>query len=117
MYEEFKEKFWVQIKAYHQHLKKYYDKKVRIQAFKEGELVLKCVMHRNQEQGVGMLGLVWEGPYRITGTKGNYAYYVESLNYEQILRLWNIARLKKIIMFKMCIKSCIIKEKNIILFQ
>lgn len=56
MFKELQEKVWMQIEAYQQQLKKYYDKKVRPRAFKVRELVLRHVMQRNQEQRVAKLG-------------------------------------------------------------
>ena len=66
--------------------------KVIKREFEIGSLVLR----RNQKDSrEGKLAANWEGPYRVHGTTGTGAYYLEQLDGEPLPRPWNAAKLKQ----------------------
>lgn len=55
----------LRVVAYKQCSAWYYNSKVKSQAFKVGDLVLRKLMQNTQEQNTKVLGLNLEGPYQI----------------------------------------------------
>ena len=57
--------------------------------------MLHHVFLNTQEQGVGVLGLSWEGPYRVLGTLKPEVYKRETLDGKRINNPWNAEHLMK----------------------
>ena len=62
---EKKEQILKRSAAYQQRVARYYNQKVRIQQFRVGDWVLKRVNQNTKDSAQGVLGLNWEGPYRV----------------------------------------------------
>ncbi|GJU94002.1 reverse transcriptase domain-containing protein [Tanacetum coccineum] len=70
---------------YKQHVKKYYNKKMRHVQFKVGEFVLR----RNEVSraaNTGKLGPTWEGPYKVIQAFQSGAYKLSNMEGEEIPR-------------------------------
>jgi hypothetical protein len=62
---------------------RWYDKKVKIKEFSQGDLVWKLILSiGSRDQKYGKWSPMWEGPYRISQFPGN-AYILETLEGEK----------------------------------
>ena len=82
--------------AYYQHkLKQGYDTNVKLRLLAVGDLVLRKVLGTTKNPAWGKLGPNWEGLYQITSVVGISAYYLEDLDKNTVLHLWNVNNLKR----------------------
>ncbi|XP_074373751.1 uncharacterized protein LOC141714112 [Apium graveolens] len=72
--EETRENSQLRLAAYQQRAARYYNKKVKGQLLKVGDLVLRKVMPNTKNPHHRMFGANWEGPYKIKAIlwKGTY---------------------------------------------
>ncbi|XP_074327500.1 uncharacterized protein LOC141665415 [Apium graveolens] len=63
--EETKESSQLRLATYQQRAARYYNKKVKGQLLKVGDLVLRKVMPNTKNPQYGVFGANWEGPYKI----------------------------------------------------
>ena len=84
--EERRESAIVQLTYYQHKLKQGYDANVKLRPLVPGDLVLRKVLSTAKNPVWGMLGLNWEGPYRITVEDGIRAYFLEDLDEHVIPR-------------------------------
>ncbi|XP_074362927.1 uncharacterized protein LOC141703259 [Apium graveolens] len=63
--EETRENSQLRLAAYQQRAARYYNKKVKGQLLKVGDLVLRKVMPNTRNAQHGVFGANWEGPYKI----------------------------------------------------
>ncbi|XP_074336963.1 uncharacterized protein LOC141674137 [Apium graveolens] len=63
--EEARENSQLRVAAYQQRVIRYYNKKVKGQLLKVGDLVLRKVMPNMKNPRHGVFGVNWEGPYKI----------------------------------------------------
>ncbi|XP_024016116.1 uncharacterized protein LOC112089278 [Eutrema salsugineum] len=92
---EKRDKALIRIQNYQQATARYYNKNVRSQRFKAGELVLRKVFQNTAEKNAGKLGANWEGPYKVTKVVRLGVYELATLADEAIPRSWNAMHLKK----------------------
>ena len=60
-----------------------------------GDLVLRRFFLNMKEQGVGVLGQNWEGPYRVQGALKLGVYELETLDGKCINNPWNVEHLRR----------------------
>ena len=74
----------------------YYDKKVKVKRFNEGELVWKLVLPiGSKDNKYGKWSPNWEGPYRVNQCALGNAYILETLEGEKFPKALNGKYLKK----------------------
>ncbi|GJV39994.1 reverse transcriptase domain-containing protein [Tanacetum coccineum] len=73
---------------------KYYNARVRGVTFRPGDFVYRSNDASHAVEG-GKLSPKWEGPYEVTEALGDGAYKQRSTDETFLLRMWNIANLKK----------------------
>ena len=81
--------------AYQQKVAAYYNRKVRLQIFKEGSLVLRKIFENTADKGAEKFQANWEGPYVVSKANENGSYHLQTLNGTPLLRSWNVANLKQ----------------------
>ena len=74
---------------------KHYNTKVKPRHFQIGDLVLRKVTMTTRDPAQGLLGLNWEGPYRIVDYHRKGTYHVETLHGQRLHHLWNTEHLRK----------------------
>jgi hypothetical protein len=75
---------------------RWYDKKVKIRSFPQGELVWKLVLPiGTKDSRFGKWSPTWEGPFRINRCALGNAYILETLEGEEFPRALNVKYLKK----------------------
>jgi hypothetical protein len=70
-------------------MSQYYNSKVKVRTFKEGQLVMRKV-----QNPTGKFTPKWEGPYIISEVLGKGAYSLKDLDGNPIPRAWSIVNLK-----------------------
>ena len=81
--------------AYFQHkLKQGYYANVKLIPLAPGDLVLRKVLGTVKNPAWRKLGPNWEGLYCITSVVGIGAYYLEDLDENTVLHLWNVNNLR-----------------------
>ncbi|XP_074380701.1 uncharacterized protein LOC141721586 [Apium graveolens] len=93
--EEARENSQLRLVAYQQRAARYYNKKVKGQLLKVGDLVLKKVIPNTKNPQHGVFGANWEGPYKIKAIIWKGTYHVEDLEGKLISRAWNTEHLRK----------------------
>ena len=93
--EERREEARAKMAIYKQAAERYYNKKVKVHKFLEGDLVLRKVVQNTKEQGAGVLGPNWEGPYKIAKQVQATTYCLEELDGTPIKHPWNADHLRK----------------------
>ena len=68
---------------------------MKIRKFLEGDLVLRKVVQNTKEQGAGVLGPNWEGPYKIAKQVQAATYCLEELDGTPIKHPWNADHRRK----------------------
>ena len=63
--------------AYQERVARYFNKKVKPQNFKVGDLVLQKITLATRDSVEGKLALNWEGPYKVISYQRPRAYYLE----------------------------------------
>nr|GMD68188.1 uncharacterized protein LOC109162351 [Ipomoea batatas] len=79
---------------YQQSVKRYYDKRVKVKQFQEGDLVLRDRKASQPNEG-GKFAIKWEGLYRIREVIRPGTYRLETMEGREIERNWNAIHLKK----------------------
>ena len=72
--EEKREEVRARMAVYKHAAERYYNSKVKICKFLEGDLVLSKVVQNTREHGVGVPLPNWEGPYRVGIMQGRPEY-------------------------------------------
>ncbi|XP_023760201.1 uncharacterized protein LOC111908618 [Lactuca sativa] len=80
--------------AYKHATERYYNQRVKENAFKVGEYVFRK-NEASRAQPQGKLGPTWEGPYRVMEENRSGAYVLETMEGRPIPRTWNARNLKK----------------------
>ena len=82
-------------KDYQRKTARYYDRKVRPNSFKPGNLVLKKLLPARKDPTPGKLGPNWEGPYIVSRVihPGNYELQIEEG--KTLKHSWNAEHLKQ----------------------
>ncbi|PKA61681.1 hypothetical protein AXF42_Ash018662 [Apostasia shenzhenica] len=76
-------------------VERYYNRKVNLRTFSQGDLVLKRQLLAGSNLGVPKLEPNWEGPYIVREVAGPNAYYLMASEGTQIPRSWSGDDLKK----------------------
>ncbi|XP_068305115.1 uncharacterized protein [Pyrus communis] len=88
-----------------------YDKKVKLRAFKEGELVWKTIFpFEAQVRSFGKWSPIWEGPFTVNQTLDREGYYLVDLEGSLQRHLINAKFLKKYHLTLWDARDCYIKE-------
>ena len=75
---------------------RWYDKKVKVKAFAQGDLVWKLILPiGSKDSKFGKWSPTWEGPYRVNRCIPDNAYILETLEGEEFSRALNGKYLKK----------------------
>ena len=74
---------------------KFYNKNVRLRQFQEGDLVLRKVNQSTKKPADGVLGLSWEGPYKVLHSFGNGSYKLGYPDGRVVGKAWNAEHLRK----------------------
>ena len=85
----------IKLAKYQQMISHGYNKNVKARKFVPGDLVLRKVMGNTRYLSLGKLGPTWEGPYRVTSVARKWAYRLEYLDENLVLRLWNVYNVRK----------------------
>ncbi|KAG7588597.1 Ribonuclease H-like superfamily [Arabidopsis suecica] len=85
----------IRIQNYQLAAARYYNSKVKSRPFFVGDYVLREIFDNKKEEGVGKLGINWEGPYIVTGVVQNGVYRLKDLEDRPVKRPWNVINLKK----------------------
>ncbi|KAL5552138.1 hypothetical protein UlMin_002314 [Ulmus minor] len=93
--EEKREISQVRAAALQQTITRYYNSKVKLRRFVKGDLVLRKVFLNTKEKGVGVLGLNWEGPYRVRAIICSGTYELETLEGHVLGNPWNAEHLRR----------------------
>ncbi|XP_074374428.1 uncharacterized protein LOC141714832 [Apium graveolens] len=93
--EETRENSQLRLAAYQQRAARYYNKKVKGQLLKVGDLVLRKVMPNTKNPQHGVFGANWEGPYRIKSILWKGTYHLKDMDGKLIPRAWNAEHLRK----------------------
>ncbi|XP_074377581.1 uncharacterized protein LOC141719098 [Apium graveolens] len=91
--EEARENSQLKLAAYQQRAARYYNKKVKGQLLKVGDLVLRKVMPNTKKPQHGVFGANWEGLYRIKAIFRKGTYHLEDLEGKLVPRAWNVKHL------------------------
>ena len=93
--DELREATTVRIASYQQRITNLYNKHVKQQAFRVGDLVLRSVFENTADLAAEKFQRNWEGPYKIIrlGAAGSYA--LNKLDRTPLPRMWNAMHLKK----------------------
>jgi hypothetical protein len=81
--------------AYQERTERYFNRKVKPQNFKVGDLVLRKVTLATKDSIEGKLAPSWEGPYKVISCQRPGAYYLEDFVGKVLLRPWNVEHLKR----------------------
>ncbi|KFK24790.1 hypothetical protein AALP_AA8G025400 [Arabis alpina] len=85
----------IRIANYQNAAARYYNSKVRVRRFREGDLVLREVFQNTAERNAGKLGANWEGPYKVTTVVRPSIYELATMAGKPILHSWNAKHLKR----------------------
>ncbi|KFK32028.1 hypothetical protein AALP_AA6G190900 [Arabis alpina] len=85
----------IRITNYQNAAARYYNSKVRIRRFREGDLVLREVFQNTAERNAGKLGANWEGPYKVTTAVRPSVNELATMAGKPILHSWNAKHLKR----------------------
>ena len=81
--------------AYQSKIARHFNKRVRIQNFKEGDLVLRKVTQNTRKKSDGEPATNWEGPHLIRAVARNGAYKLENMGRYPVDRTWGAGHLRK----------------------
>ncbi|XP_074352702.1 uncharacterized protein LOC141691847 [Apium graveolens] len=93
--EETRENSQLRLAAYQQRAARYYNKKVKGQLLKVGDLVLRKVIPNTKNPQHGVFGANWEGPYKIKSILWKGTYHLEDMDGKLVPRAWNAEHLRK----------------------
>ncbi|XP_074374259.1 uncharacterized protein LOC141714652 [Apium graveolens] len=93
--EETRGNFQPRFTAYQQRVARYYNKKVKGQLLKVGDLVLRKVMPNTKNPQHGVFGANWEGPYKIKAILWKGTYHLEDMEGRLVPQAWNTEHLRK----------------------
>ena len=93
--EERQSKVAEKVAIYQSKIARHFTKKVRIQNFKEGDLVLRKVTQNTRRRSYGVLAPNWEGPYLIKALLLGGAYKLEDMEGYPVDHTWNADHLRK----------------------
>ncbi|GKU85393.1 hypothetical protein SLEP1_g72 [Rubroshorea leprosula] len=93
--DEVREEARLRTLAYKQKLANSYNRRVRPQTFRVGDLVLRKAGLTSFETHFGKLAPNWEGPYVVAEVPYPGAYILVDAGGKRILRVWNVNNLKK----------------------
>ena len=93
--EELRENAMVQLAYYQYKLKQGYDANMKLRPLAPGNLVLRKFLGTAKNPTWGKLEPNWEEPYRITSVVRICAYYLEDLDENTVLCLWNVNNLRR----------------------
>ena len=74
---------------------RYYDRKVRPNSFKPGDLVLKKLLSATKDPTHGKLGPNWEGPYIVSRIIRSDNYELQTEEGKTLHHSWNAEHLKR----------------------
>ncbi|XP_074327507.1 uncharacterized protein LOC141665420 [Apium graveolens] len=93
--EEARENSQPRLAVYQQCAARYYNKKVKGQLLKVGDLVLRKVMSNTKKTQHGVFGANWEEPYKIKAILWKGTYHLEDMEGKLIPQAWNAEHLRK----------------------
>ena len=86
----------INVEANKARVARWYDKKVKVKNFTQGDLVWKLILPMgSKDSKFGKWSPTWEGPYRISRCVPSNAYILETLEGEEFSRTLNGKYLKK----------------------
>ncbi|KAI3746799.1 hypothetical protein L6452_09240 [Arctium lappa] len=93
--EELRESALIKMVSLRQSVVRHFNKNDKAKVFQEGDYVLRRVFQNTQEPSVGKLSIKWEGSYHISEVVGKGAYWLQTLDKQNVPRSWNVVHLKK----------------------
>ncbi|XP_074363508.1 uncharacterized protein LOC141704072 [Apium graveolens] len=93
--EETRQNSQLRLAAYQQRTARYYNKKVKGQLLKVGDLVLRKVMPNTKKPHHRVFEANWEGPYKIKAILWKDTYQLEDMEGKLVPRTWNAEHLRK----------------------
>ncbi|XP_074362634.1 uncharacterized protein LOC141702948 [Apium graveolens] len=93
--EETRENSQLRLAAYQQRAARYYNKKVKRQLLRVGDLMLMKVIPNTRNPQHGVFEANWEGPYKIKAILWKGTYHLEDLEGKLVPRAWNAEHLRK----------------------
>ncbi|PON92320.1 Ribonuclease H-like domain containing protein, partial [Trema orientale] len=93
--EERHEQSQLRVASYQQRTARYYNSKVKAREFGVGDLVLRQVLPNTKEQGAGVFGPSWEGPYVIDAVIRPETYKLAHTGGQKIEHAWNAEQLRR----------------------
>ncbi|XP_074374009.1 uncharacterized protein LOC141714388 [Apium graveolens] len=93
--EETSENSRLRLATYQQRVARYYNKKVKGQLLKVGDLVLRKVMPNIKNPQHRVFGANWKGPYKIKAILWKGTYHLKDLEGKLVPRAWNAEYLRK----------------------
>ncbi|KAF9619785.1 hypothetical protein IFM89_009307 [Coptis chinensis] len=94
MVDELRDEALQNLMTYQDSMKHSYDKKLRAQAFKLGDWVLRTRQRSNEEPNSGKLGENWEGPFIIERLASKGSYFLKNLTSDVLTKPWNTSHLR-----------------------
>jgi hypothetical protein len=85
----------ITMSAYQEKTIRYFNRKVKPQNFKVGDLVLRKVTLATKDSTERKLAPSWEGPYKVISCQRPGAYYLEDFAGKVLSRPWNTQHLKR----------------------
>ena len=92
--EEKREQALKRAEDYQRKTARYYDRKVRPNSFKPGDLVLKKLLPSRKDPTHGKLGPNWEGPYIVSRVIHSGNYKLQTEKGKTLQHSWNVEHLK-----------------------
>ena len=80
---------------YKQKITEYYNRRVKLQKFNIGDLILQKVTPATKDSTQGKLGPNWEGPYKVVHYLRQGSYHLEDAEGKRLPRPWNVEHLKR----------------------
>ena len=93
--DELRESAAIRIASYQLQLERSYNKRVKLQAFQPGDLVLRRVFENTANLTAEKFQPNWEEPYLIIQAGESGAYALDKLDGTPVPRMWNATHLKR----------------------
>ncbi|GJR58414.1 reverse transcriptase domain-containing protein [Tanacetum coccineum] len=97
--QERKEASAIREAKYKTKMEQYYNQKLRLMSFKQGEYVFRK-NEANRVEDQGKLGPKWEGPYRVTKVYQNSSYKLQTMRGKEVPRTWHTINLRKCYVYR-----------------
>ena len=85
----------IHITSYQRCLANSYNRRVKPQVFRPGDIVLRKVFENIEDPTMGKFQPKWEGPYVVTRTDEAGSYAIDKINGTPVPRMWNAMHLRR----------------------